>query len=81
MAKRKIAEDYEDENESEMAQGENYVLAIGIQEYVHFEKLPNAVKDVENFIQLMNLLHFELKRKKDRKKTPRPHLPRGDVKR
>ena len=33
--------------------GKNYLLAIGINEYVHCRKLNNAVKDVRDFIALM----------------------------
>ncbi|MBL7814317.1 MAG: caspase family protein, partial [Saprospiraceae bacterium] len=33
--------------------GQNYILAIGINDYDHCPKLINAVKDVEDFTQLM----------------------------
>jgi formylglycine-generating enzyme len=36
-----------------LPQGKTHLLAIGINDYLHCPKLENAVKDVEDFIQLM----------------------------
>ncbi len=40
-------------NETIQKMGKNYLFAVGINDYVHCPKLKNAVKDVQDFIQLL----------------------------
>ena len=40
-------------SETATKKGKNYLFAVGINDYVHCPKLKNAVKDVQDFIQLL----------------------------
>ena len=40
-------------SETAIKKGKNYLFAVGINDYVHCPKLKNAVKDVQDFIQLL----------------------------
>lgn len=40
-------------NDTVLKKGKNYLFAVGINDYVHCPKLKNAVKDVQDFIQLL----------------------------
>ena len=36
-----------------VSKGKNYILAIGIDEYTHCPKLHNAVKDAQDFVEIL----------------------------
>ncbi len=42
-----------DHNIPSVRKGKNYVLAIGIDDYMHCPRLHNAVKDVQDFVELL----------------------------
>ena len=53
MAKKRDISGFEDPLDDSISIGKNYLLAIGIDAYKHFDQLNNAVKDVEDICQLL----------------------------
>lgn len=53
MAKKRDISGFEDPLDDAVSMGKNHLLAIGIDDYQHFDKLNNAVKDVEDISALL----------------------------
>jgi uncharacterized caspase-like protein len=53
MAEKRGAGRPADYRNPQAANGKNYVLAIGIDAYEHWQPLSNAVKDAQEFVQVL----------------------------